>query len=73
MGVYLSIISGAIKLCNFIAAALQQHHDEMNGVTAQTAADQAKVIQDVETSNAAVGNPAVADYVRDKYQRPSGS
>lgn len=35
MGVYLSIISGAIKLFNTIAQRLQQHHDEMNGATQQ--------------------------------------
>ena len=31
MGAYLSIVSGAIKLFNYLAAALQQHHDELNG------------------------------------------
>lgn len=53
MGVYLSIVSGAIKLCNYIAAALQQHHDEMNGVTAQKEATDAANIKTLE----AVGAP----------------
>ncbi len=51
MGAYLSIVSGAIKLFNFIASALQQHHDEMNGRIAQNADNQAaslKADQDAE-------------------------
>ncbi len=38
MGAYLAVISGAIKLFNYIAAALQQHHDELNGANAQKVA-----------------------------------
>lgn len=48
MGVYLSILSGAIKLFNSIAQALQQRHDEMNGRNAQSLADtQASVKGDI--------------------------
>lgn len=45
MGAYLSIVAGAIKLFNFMAAALQQHHDEMNGVTAQLSVDRAAEVK----------------------------
>ena len=48
MEAYLSIVSGAIKLFNYLAAALQQHHDEMNGVTAQVAADKTQAVKDTE-------------------------
>jgi molybdate-binding protein len=47
---YLSIVSGAIKLFNYLAAALQQHHDEINGVNRERAdenAAAAKVNEDV--------------------------
>jgi len=39
MGAYLSIVAGAIKLFNYIAGALQQHHDELNGRRAQAVDD----------------------------------
>lgn len=39
MSVYLSIIAGAIKLFNYIAGSLQQHHDEVNGANKQKVAD----------------------------------
>lgn len=39
MGAYLSIVAGAIKALNYLAAALQQHHDELNGAGQQRNAD----------------------------------
>lgn len=48
MSVYLSIVAGAIKLFNYMAAALQQHHDELNGVTAQKEATDAATIKELE-------------------------
>lgn len=53
MGVYLSIVSGAIKLFNYLAAALQQHHDEMNGRRAQ-------LVDDLTESAKAQNNAAQA-------------
>lgn len=50
MTAYLSIISGAIKLFNAIALALQQHHDEVNGqnkIIASDNAESAKVNENV--------------------------
>ncbi len=41
MGAYLSIVSGAIKLFNYLAGALQQHHDEINGVNRERASENA--------------------------------
>lgn len=61
MGAYLSIIAGAIKLFNYLAAALQQHHDEMNGVTAQEEATREATDKVLET----VSNP-ISDAERDK-------
>lgn len=55
MGTYLSIVSGAIKLLNYLAAALQQHHDELNGENAVKAADNATSAQvDSDVAKAAV-------------------
>ena len=54
MTAYLSIISGAIKLFNYIAGALQQHHDELNGSRAQQLTDlQAEVKADQNALKAA--------------------
>jgi hypothetical protein len=41
MGAYLAIVSGALKFANYIAAALQQHHDELSGVNKERAATNA--------------------------------
>lgn len=49
MGVYLQIVAGAIKLFNAIAQRLQQHHDEMNGVTAQKEATNEAIIEELKT------------------------
>lgn len=48
MGVYLQIVAGAIKLFNAIAQRLQQHHDEMNGVTAQKEATDAATMDELK-------------------------
>ncbi len=67
MGAYLSIVSGAIKLFNYIAAALQQHHDEMNGRIAQNADDltvNAKAAENaaiIEDRNAALPREQLVD------------
>lgn len=47
MGAYLAIISGAIKLFNYIAAGLQQHHDELNGAMQQRGADDEAAIKTI--------------------------
>lgn len=56
MGAYLSIVSGAIKLFNYIAAALQQHHDELNGARAQQGATDAATLKTLENTSAPVGS-----------------
>lgn len=68
MGAYLSIISGAIKFFNYIAAALQQHHDEMMGATAQTAADQKQVLDEVANQQRSSNQP-IPDSVRNETFR----
>lgn len=61
MGAYLSIISGAIKLFNAVAAALQQHHDEVNGQNKVIAADNAQAAKVNENvAKAAVSNSDTA-------------
>lgn len=42
MGTYLAILRGAISLLNRISAALQQHHDEINGENKIIATDNAE-------------------------------
>ena len=54
MGAYLSIISGAIKIFSAIAQALQQHHDELNGVTAQREATEDATTKELESVAAPV-------------------
>lgn len=49
MSVYLSIISGAIKLFSAIAQRLQQHHDEVNGAN-QVIAQNLKAENDAQKS-----------------------
>lgn len=49
MSVYLNIVAGAIKLFNYLAASLQQHHDEMNGVTAERAANVEATMEELKT------------------------
>lgn len=45
MGAYLSIVAGAIKLFSYLAAALQQHHDEVNGANKVIAVDNAQAAE----------------------------
>ena len=53
-----SIIAGLLKLANAIAAALQQHHDELNGAIQQREADHAETINTLE---AVLGPRSVGD------------
>lgn len=57
MGAYAAIIAGALKLVNYVAAALQQHHDEISGVNKERAATNAQAAQ----VNANVAKQAVSD------------
>ena len=68
MNVYLSIVAGAIKLLNYMAAALQQHHDEMNGVTAQVNRDNADELAAIRKGDAAAADPAAIGRVRAEYE-----
>ncbi len=54
MGAYLAIISGLIKFANYVAAGLQQHHDELNGAKAQRGADDAATIETIKAVSAPI-------------------
>lgn len=56
MGAYLTIISGAIKFFNYCAAALQQHHDELNGSNAQNLATKSATLDELKAVSAPVSN-----------------
>lgn len=58
MSAYLSIVAGAIKLFNYLAAALQQHHDEMNGANAQKVATDDATTKVLESVSAPIGDAA---------------
>lgn len=59
MGVYLSIISGVVKLFNYMAAGLQHHHDEMNGAKQQQGADNETTIKTILDVTGPVGRADV--------------
>lgn len=61
MSAYLAIVSGAIKLFNYLAASLQQHHDELNGAKAQTVIDQAAENERLKHALDVANNPPDAD------------
>lgn len=61
MSAYLAIVSGAIKLFNYLAGALQQHHDELNGAKAQTVIDQSAENERLKHALDMAVNPPDAD------------
>ncbi len=59
MGMYLSLVSGAIKLLNTVAAALQKHHDEQVGATAQRERTEADTLATLDRVSAPGTDAAV--------------
>lgn len=55
MSPYLAIISGIVKFCNYVAGALQQHHDELNGANKQKVADNEARIKTLGDLTAPIG------------------
>ena len=54
MGAYASIIAGLLKFANFIAAALQQHHNEVMATLVQKGATDAATIKELEAVSAPI-------------------
>lgn len=72
MSAYLAIIAGIVKFANYIAGALQQHHDELNGANKQKVADNEARKQTLDALTAPVGN-GVADKLWDENKARFGT
>lgn len=67
MGPYLAIVRGVIGILNWASQALQQHHDEMNGVTRERATENAasaKVNENVAKAAVDTTDSAALDILR---------
>lgn len=69
MGAYLSIVSGAIKLFNYLAAALQQHHDELNGANNAVGQINKATLDETQAVNDARADTANLQRVREQSLR----